>query len=129
MKNRPTIIVLVVLSALLLNVSSCAGSSFKSIADQKGLTFGVSVQAGDILDPKSAALIKENFNLIVPENTMKWTNIRPKKDFWNWSDMDMMVAFAEKKPPENEGTHLRLASAGTRRMSMASRRATKRLPS
>lgn len=103
MKNRRTVIALVGLSALLLTVSACSGNSFRSIADRKGLTFGVSVQAGDILDPKSAALIKENFNLIVPENTMKWTNIRPKKDFWNWPDMDAMVAFAEKNHLKMKG--------------------------
>lgn len=27
---------------------------------------------------------------------MKWSVIRPTKTFWNWSDMDNMVAFAEK---------------------------------
>lgn len=72
------------------------GSGLRKGADSKGLTLGVAVQAGDVLDKKSAALVTGDFNLIVPENTMKWSIIRPKKDFWNWSDMDAMVAFAER---------------------------------
>lgn len=60
------------------------------------MTLGVAIQAGDIYDPATIALYTDNFNLIVPENTFKWKNIRPTLKFWNWSDMDKMVDFAEK---------------------------------
>jgi endo-1,4-beta-xylanase len=72
-------------------------------ATKKGLLFGVAVQAGDISNPVDAALIKQNFNLIVPENTMKWSLLRPNKTFWNWSDMDALVAFAQKNKMKIKG--------------------------
>lgn len=68
----------------------------REFADKKKLHFGVSVQAADVLDPATIDLVTENFNIIIPENTLKWANIRPNKTFWNWSDMDNIVAFAQK---------------------------------
>lgn len=85
---------------LLLTVMSAAACkkdrTMKGLADKRKLVFGVSVKAGDVLNPEVVKLIDENFNLIVPEDTMKWMNIRPKKTFWNWGDMDNMVKFAEE---------------------------------
>ena len=77
-------------------LASCGAPSPRKAADKKGLAFGVSVKAGDVLTPDTVKHIKSHYNLIVPEDSMKWVNIHPKKDFWNWSDMDMMVDFAEK---------------------------------
>ncbi|HOT62887.1 MAG TPA: endo-1,4-beta-xylanase [Treponemataceae bacterium] len=79
------------------------GATPRKVADKKGLTFGVAIKAGDIYTPETVAFIKKNFNTMVPEDSMKWVNIRPKKDFWNWSDMDAMVAFAEKNKMRIKG--------------------------
>ena len=103
MKNTHTAIFLSLVAVILLTATSCSGKSVRSYADKKGLTYGMAVQAGDVLDPKCIAIIKENFNLMVPENTMKWQNIRPTKDFWNWSDMDAMVKFAETNKMKMKG--------------------------
>jgi len=90
-----TLTVLVI--AMIVSLSGCIPTkTVRTNADRLGLTFGVAVQAADVLDPKSMKLMISNFNEIVPENTMKWGVIRPLKDFWNWSDMDNMVAFTEK---------------------------------
>jgi endo-1,4-beta-xylanase len=87
----------VLLFVTLITLFGCVPrQTFRACADRRGLSFGVAVQAADVVDPKSIRLLTGNFNEIVPENTMKWGVIRPLKDFWNWSDMDAMVAFAEK---------------------------------
>lgn len=103
--NHARIPVLVILfAAILVTLPSCGlKKNLRANADARKLAFGVSVQAGDVLDPKAIALIRENFNEIVPENAMKWRNIRPTKGFWNWSDMDGMVAFAEKNDIRMKG--------------------------
>jgi endo-1,4-beta-xylanase len=85
--------VMIALAAFFI-ATACAKPTMASQFGKKGVTFGVAVQAADVLDPKCVAVVKENFNLIVPENTMKWRNLRPTKGFWNWSDMDAMVKFA-----------------------------------
>lgn len=92
------------LSATILSLTGCFGpKTVRANADSRKLNFGVALQAGDVIDPKAIALIKENFNEFVPENTMKWKLIRPNKTFWNWSDMDTMVAFAEKNHIKMKG--------------------------
>lgn len=86
-----------VLAILFLLSSACtAFKTTRQKADSANLTYGVAIQAGDILDPEAKKFIAKNFNLIVPENTMKWANLRPTKKFWNWSDLDHMVEFAEE---------------------------------
>ncbi len=84
----------------ILAAGSLAGcgltGSVRARADAAKVTFGVAVQPGDVLDPGTKKFIARNFNLIVPENTMKWKLLRPTKAFWNWSDMDKLVDFAEE---------------------------------
>lgn len=82
---------------MVVALAGCFGpKTVREFADKNKLHYGVSVQAADVLDPAAIALITENFNILVPENTMKWGIIRPNRTFWNWSDMDNMVAFAKK---------------------------------
>lgn len=75
---------------------SCSKNSPAKTATKANMYFGVAIQPGDILDENKAKLIAENFNALVPENTMKMVNIRPTKKLWNFSDMDKMVDFAQK---------------------------------
>ena len=89
---------LTVLTAGILAGVACTAckKSPAATATKAGMYFGVAIQPGDILDENKAKLIVQNFNAIVPENTMKMINIRPTKTLWNFSDMDKMVDFAQK---------------------------------
>lgn len=79
-------------------LSGCAaGGSLRKAAERAGIDFGTAVQAGDAYDPKVKDYIGKTFTMLVPENAMKWENIHPTKDFWNWSDMDALVRLAEEK--------------------------------
>ena len=101
--KRTTILFLSILLGIIA-LTGCPGSrSVRERADKRNLTYGMSVQAGDVLDPDTISILEDNFNLLVPENTMKWVNIRPTKGFWNWSDMDNMVAFAQKRKMRMKG--------------------------
>jgi endo-1,4-beta-xylanase len=40
-------------------------------------------------------LIAEQYNIVVPENCLKWNVLRPTADTWNFADADSLVAFAE----------------------------------
>jgi endo-1,4-beta-xylanase len=82
------------ITAILILCTAC--SSPRKTADKQKLTFGVAVQTGDVLNPESIKFITKHFNAIVPGDTGKWMNIHPKKDFWNFSDTDLMVNFAQK---------------------------------
>jgi len=83
--------------AIALATSGCAADKTpRQVADRQQLVFGTAIQPATLTTPAEAQLVRDNFNLIVPENTMKWENLRPNADFWNWPDLDAMVAFAEK---------------------------------
>ncbi len=99
---KKTMIVLSLITVMAA-LAGCVSQKPAAVARKAGIDFGVAVKAGDILDPKTAKFIRENFNMIVPEDTMKWVNLRPKKDFWNWPDLDNMVDFAEKNKMKIKG--------------------------
>lgn len=87
---------LTILTFTVAFLAGCGSPAPRKIADRQGLTFGVAVLSSDLLNPVTAKFIIRHFNLIVPGDTMKWANIHPTKKFWNWSDMDALVAFAQK---------------------------------
>ena len=94
----------ILVSAAGISLAGCSDpKTMRGLADRDKMVFGVAVQVGDVLDPNTVTLLKDNFNLLVPENTMKWQNIRPGLTFWNWSDMDLMVAFAQKNKMKMKG--------------------------
>ena len=76
--------------------SSCSFNTMRSVLDKKQFLFGVAVRPGDLLDSNDSELLKDNFNILVPENIMKLQYLRPTETFWNWSDPDRLVQFAEK---------------------------------
>lgn len=41
-------------------------------------------------------IIKREFNAVTPENAMKWEEIRPQLDNWQWAIADQMVDFATR---------------------------------
>jgi len=47
-------------------------------------------------DPRAAGIIGAQFNTISPENVMKWSEIHPRVDGYNFVPADEYVAFGEK---------------------------------
>src|SRR5207253_5150903 len=45
---------------------------------------------------KELAIIKSQFNVITPENSMKPGNIHPQPDQWNWDMPDRLVTFCQE---------------------------------
>lgn len=86
---------LLILPSLVAVLLSCSPATMRSLADKKQLLFGVAIRPSDLLDPKDARLLQKNFNILVAENIMKLQYLRPTEPFWNWSDPDKLVQFAE----------------------------------
>lgn len=57
---------------------------------------GTVLSAGSFLNKDTALLdlIGREFNAVTPENAMKWEEIRPELDQWQWDIPDQMVDFA-----------------------------------
>ncbi|KAL4981413.1 glycoside hydrolase superfamily [Aspergillus falconensis] len=46
-------------------------------------------------DPQFATVLAQQFNSLSPENELKWNFIHPTEDYYDWSKIDRLVAFAE----------------------------------
>lgn len=91
---KKTIIVTSLIVSLLTLVS-CGKDTIATRATKKGLKIGTAF-ASDVYDPEGQKRIKEFSNIIVAENVMKSANLRPNAKFWNWSDIDNALKFAEE---------------------------------
>ena len=47
-------------------------------------------------EPDAMALVEKHFNTITPENILKWEEVHPKPDQYNFEAPDRYVAFGEK---------------------------------
>jgi len=48
-------------------------------------------------EPDAIALVEKHFNTITPENILKWEEVHPKPDKYNFEAPDRYVAFGEKR--------------------------------
>jgi endo-1,4-beta-xylanase len=70
--------------------------SLKAHAAARGLLTGCAVNARLFREDESFRnLLAEQYNIVVPENCLKWNILRPTADTYNFTDADSLVAFAE----------------------------------
>jgi len=93
---------LFIMTALLLSVScftstECGEESLRSIADKVGIYIGYASANSFWFLPdasKYTEVAKREFNILTPENQMKWDSIHPERDRYNFSYADRHVQFA-----------------------------------
>jgi endo-1,4-beta-xylanase len=95
----------------LLCVSSTTGSvaqtptSLRSLADARGLNIGVAVGPTmfESLEPEYSEILAREFNMIVPENAMKWAAMNPQPGQYAWAFPDAIIKIAEKNKQKVRG--------------------------
>lgn len=81
--------------------------SLKAHAERRGLLYGCAVNARMLRDdPAYAQLIREQCNIVVAENAMKWTALHPAPETYTFNDADALVDFAEKSGIKVRGHNL-----------------------
>ncbi|QIZ71568.1 endo-1,4-beta-xylanase [Oxynema aestuarii] len=71
--------------------------SLRHLADQRDFAIGVAVNATPLRkDPLYRDLLAREFNALIPENSMKFQNIHPERDRYDFTDSDAIVTFARK---------------------------------
>lgn len=89
---------------MLIGLSQCTGSKNINKNDPaKGLkdyykdyfTMGVAVSPQGLKREDEAALVKQHFTSMTPENAMKMGPIHPRENVYFWRDADSIVAFAK----------------------------------
>lgn len=78
-------------------VQMVGGQTLKD-AFQGDFRIGAAVNAAQFSeqDARGAALVKAQFNSITPENALKWENVHPRPDVFDFKKPDQYVAFGEK---------------------------------
>jgi endo-1,4-beta-xylanase len=89
-----------------LDLTTGAGS-LKAHAAVRGFLYGCAVNPMLLAtDAAYAELIRQQANIVVAENAMKWGPMRPTIDTYNFEQADAVVAFAEKNGMKVRGHNL-----------------------
>ena len=84
----------------LLSVSGvgCAftttGPFLRDLAEKKDIYLGAAITLDELEETEYARTVAREFNMVVPENHLKWAYIHPEKDRYDFSGVDRIVHFA-----------------------------------
>jgi endo-1,4-beta-xylanase len=81
-------------SALLAGQAQAA-NTLGGQAAASGRYFGTAVAAGKLGDSTYASILDREFNMITPENEMKWDTTEPSRGSFNFGPADQIVAHAQ----------------------------------
>lgn len=84
----------------------CHAQSLRQRADAIGLLVGAAVNPNLFSDPEYAGTLAREFNMVEPENVMKWTTIEPAEGKFNFGPGDEVVDFAEAHQMKVRGHNL-----------------------
>src|SRR5215468_6377460 len=87
---------LAVIIIAVVTTSICVAQKLREQADQKRILIGAAVDPSKFSETAYAETLAREFNMIEPENVMKWGAIRPTQEQFNFTRGDLVVAFAEK---------------------------------
>jgi len=88
----------VAVAATVLAVSpaaDAAGSTLGAAAAQSGRYFGTAVAAGRLSNSTYSTILDREFNMITPENEMKWDTTEPSRGNFNFGPGDQIVSHAQ----------------------------------
>ena len=72
-----------------------ASPSLRQAADSTGVLVGTAVRASQLSEPAYALTLGREFNMLEPEDAMKWRTLRPSADASDFRQGDEIVRFAQ----------------------------------
>ena len=100
-----TLLVLLVVSTI-AGQPTVLGQSLRQEADRIGLLVGTAVDPDSFSQPDYAETLAREFNMVEPENVMKWTATEPAPGRFSFGPGDAVVAFAEAHHMKVRGHNL-----------------------
>ncbi|WP_310447113.1 endo-1,4-beta-xylanase [Thiobacillus sp.] len=86
---------LVMAVALVISMPAVA-AGLRDLAQAAGIRFGAAVDVEALnTDAAYAQLLAREFNLVTPENAMKFSVVHPERERYDFTQADALVAFAE----------------------------------
>lgn len=81
------------LFAIVVGVSATA-QSLRDAAEHSGILIGAAVRPAQLSEPAYATTLSREFNLLEPEDALKWEVLRPDPQSFDFSQADQLVDFA-----------------------------------
>ncbi len=91
---------------LLAVAAACAAQSLRQEADRVGIKIGAAANIAYLAEPAYTSTLASEFNMLEPEDAMKWTALRPNEQAFDFGDADRLVAFAEAHNMRVRGDNL-----------------------
>ena len=82
-------------AAVTLADTAQAGTTLGGAAAEKGRYFGAAIAASKLSDSTYSAIVAREFNMITPENEMKWDATEPSRGSFNYSGGDAILNRAQ----------------------------------
>jgi len=80
---------------VLVMTSACCAQSLRQKADDAGLLTGTAVRSSQLSEPAYASTLAREYNMVEPEDAMKWWVLRPDATTYDFRQGDEAVRFAE----------------------------------
>ncbi len=89
-----------------VSLACCWGQSLRQEADRAGVLVGAAVNPAYLSEPGYSATLAREFNMLEPEDALKWTALRPDEATFDFALADRLVAFAEAHGMKVRGHNL-----------------------
>ena len=86
--------ILVIALLVITTASVCDAQSLRQEADDAGVLIGTAVRPSQFSELAYASTLAREFNMVEPEDAMKWRTLRPDVDTYDFKQGDAVVRFA-----------------------------------
>ena len=76
--------------------ATCCAQTLRLEADKDGLLVGTAVRWAQLSEPAYASTLAHEFNMLEPEDAMKWAALRPDEATYDFRQGDDLVRFAQE---------------------------------
>lgn len=80
--------------SLTVAAGSASSQTLREAAEHSRILVGAAVRPQQLLEPAYAATLAREFNMLEPEDVMKWETIHPAEDKFDFAQGDKLVEFA-----------------------------------
>ncbi|GHJ55632.1 beta-xylanase [Nonomuraea sp. TT08I-71] len=87
--------VALVAASVAVATSASAGTTLGASAAEKSRYFGTAVAAYKLSDATYVGILNREFNMVTPENEMKWDATEPSQNQFNYTNADRIVSHAQ----------------------------------
>ncbi|MGC2446908.1 MAG: endo-1,4-beta-xylanase, partial [Candidatus Sulfotelmatobacter sp.] len=86
---------LAVVTLVLVAIAAVPEMTLRQAADQNGLLVGTAVRPSLFPEPAYSETLAREFNMVEPEDAMKWDVVRPDEGEFDFRQGDEIVRFAQ----------------------------------